>query len=514
MNRFNGFPEVPYGIQWSEGLMLSPQHLQQNERFWQAHMRYLITRANPDYWGVHSLEVDEGQLERGRVVVRSIACVLDDGTPVVLDRLTDAALELDVATDMQDAGSRRRIALVLPTRGDAAAAPGTMNRRFESVAGGSAVDENTGANPVPIARLRPAYRLATGWVPGANLLCGCPLFELERTALGTFRRTPYHPPLTSIAVSGFMKDKALNTRVEAMRDALHMKLRQIAQSAANASTRGADGDSFLTLAARRMSTVLPALDVLALGTDVAPRQLYLALAQTVGALASLDTPPDPPMLPPYDHLDCQPGFDAALTFIEMRLAAIRPMYERLPFEQVGAGEFSRVLPADADGTLLIEVMPAVAQSRTDLEHWFENCTIAQPALLAQLEQRRIPGATAAPVPAVGRHEGLNPAALYYEIRNGAFEFDGAMQSMFVPGQPLTIRGGGRFAGAHAPAAIVLYRAPNRTAPTPRAGGAGHAAEPASTARAQGAVREERGLDAAQPPVKPDGAEHSDGALDH
>lgn len=463
MNRSNGFPEVPYGIQWSEGLMLSPQHLQQNERFWQAHVRYLSARANPDYWGVRSLELDEGLLERGRVVVRSVECVLDDGTPVMLDRQTDAALELDVAGEMQEAGSRRRIALVLPTRGDAAAAPGTMNRRYESVAGGSAVDENTGANPVPIARLKPAFRLATGWVPGANLLCGCPLFELERTALGTFRRTAYHPPLTSIAASGFMKDKALNMRVDAVRDTMHMKLRQIAQAAAAASTRGADGDSYLTLAARRLATVLPALDVLAPGTDVAPRQLYLALAQTAGAVASLDMPPDPPVLPPYDHLDCQAGFDIALSFIEMRLAAIRPMYERLPFEQVGPGEFTRVLPADAGDTLLIEVMPAAAQSRADLEHWFSNCTIAQPSLLQALEQRRIPGATAAPVPAVGRHEGLNPGALYYEIRNSAFEFDGALEPMFAPGQPLAIRGFGRLAGAHAPAAIVLYRAPNRQA---------------------------------------------------
>ncbi|CAB3760458.1 type VI secretion system baseplate subunit TssK [Paraburkholderia solisilvae] len=461
MNRSNGFPEVPYGIQWSEGLMLSPQHLQQNERFWQAHVRYLSARANPDYWGVLSLELDEGLLERGRVVVRSVECVLDDGTPVLLDRQTDAALELDVTGEMQEAGSRRRIALVLPTRGDAAAAPGTMNRRFESVAGGSAVDENTGANPVPIARLKPAFRLATGWAPGANLLCGCPLLELERTVLGTFRRTAYHPPLTSIAASALMKDKALHARVDAVRDTLRMKLRQIAQEAAAASTRGADGDSFLTLAARRLSTVLPALDVLVPGADVAPRQLYLALAQTVGGLASLDMPPDPPVLPPYDHLDCQTGFDIALSFIEMRLAAIRPMYERLPFEQIGPGEFTRALPADAGDTLLIEVMPAAAQSRADLEHWFDNCTIAQPALLQALEQRRIPGATAVPVPAVGRHEGLNPGALYYEIRNSAFEFDGALEPMFAPGRPLAIRGFGRLAGVHAPAAIVLYRAPSR-----------------------------------------------------
>jgi type VI secretion system protein ImpJ len=454
--------DLPYGVQWSEGLLLSPQHLQQNDRFWQAQMRYLIERANPDFAGVRALELDEGLLEKGRVVVRSIECVLDDGTPVLLLKDRDSALELDAAKVLVEAGDRAYISLVLPVRGDAAAAAGSMNRRYASVDGAAAVDENTGTGPVAVARLRPAVRLDPAWTPGANLLTGCRLFELERTALGSFRRTAYHPPLASLAASGFLKERALRPRVEALRDLVRMKLREIAQVGEGTSHDPSTGDPALVMAARCLAMILPSLDVLGLGTDVAPRALYLFLAQATGQIAALDALPDPPVLPPYDHLDCQPGFDTALSFIEAHVQAIRPSFERLPFERdarEGRGEFSRVLPIDVGDTLLIEVVPANAQNRTDLERWMEGCTIGHPQLLEQLDNRRMPGAGASP--ALARHKGLNPAAMYYEIRNEAFDFSDGMRKVFTPGEPLTIRGGGRHAGTHAPAGIVLYRAPNR-----------------------------------------------------
>lgn len=453
--------DLPYGVQWSEGLLLSPQHLQQNDRFWQAQMRYLIEGANPDFVGVRALELDEGLLEQGRVVVRSIECVLDDGTPILLLKDHDSALELDVTKVLAETGDRAHISLVLPVRGEAAAAMGSMNPRYASV-GGSAVDENTGTGSVAVARLRPAVRLDPGWTPGANFLSGCYLFELERIPLGSFRRTAYHPPLASLAASGFMKEKALRARVEALRDLVRMKLREIAQVGEGTSQDPATGDTALVMAARCLAMILPSLDVLGLGADVAPRALYVTLAQATGQIAALDVLPDPPVLPPYDHLDCEPGFDMALSFIETRVRAIRPSFERLPFERdarEGRGKFSRLLPTDAGNTLLIEVVPAAAQNRADLERWMEGCTIGHPQLLEQLDNRRMPGAGASP--ALADRKGLNPAAMYYEIRNEAFDFSDGMRQVFTPGEPLTIRGGGRHADAHAPAGIVLYRAPSR-----------------------------------------------------
>ncbi|MFM0016303.1 type VI secretion system baseplate subunit TssK [Paraburkholderia sediminicola] len=457
MNQSSPPADLPYGLQWSEGLLLSPQHLQQNDRFWHAQLRYLIERANPDFIGVRHLELDEGLLGKGRVTVRALECVLDDGTPVVLDKSRDRALELDVSATLTTTGDRARVALVLPLRGDAAATSGSMNRRYESVPGVAAVDENTGRVPVLVPRLKPVVRLETGWTRGTNLLAGCSLFELERTSLGTYRCTDYLPPLASLAAAEFQRERSLQRRVCALRDSVRMKLREIAQVGEGAFLNAAIGDAFLALAARRLAAILPELDVLGLGADVALRALYLSLARAAGEMAALDPLPDPPVLPPYDHFDCQPGFDAALGFIEDHVTAIRPSFERLPFQRDEGGEFSLRLPLDAGEILLVEVVPSAAQNRADLERWLESCTISHPQLLDPLDSRRMPGASVQPSDA--RRKGLNPTGLYYEIRNAAFDFDNVMRNMFAPGEMLTIRGGGRYAATHAPGGIVLYREP-------------------------------------------------------
>lgn len=474
MTRPTASTDLPYDIQWSEGLLLSPQHLQQSDRFWHARLRYLIGCASPDFVGVHALELDEGLLEKGRVVVRSIECVLDDGTPVQLRRERDKPLELDVSGKLAQAGDRATIALVLPMRGEASAARGSMNRRYESMAGAAAVDENTGMTAVTIARLRPIVRLDAEWTRGANQLAGCPLFELERTPLGAFRRTAYHPPMATLGASAFLRDKALGQRVEALRDAVRLKLREIAQAGETAGADPASGDLSLGMAARRLAMMLPGLDVLGVGGDAAPRDVYLFLAEAAGQVASLDPLPDPPVLPPYDHFDCHAGFDAALGFIEARVAAIRPSFERLPFERDDDGQFSRLLPADSGDVLLVEVVPAAAQTRADIDRWFESCAIAHPTLLDELDSRRMPGAAAALSPV--RRKGMNPAALYYEIRNAAFDFADGKRKAFTAGERLAIRNGSRHARAHAPAAVVLYREPGATQ-TSHAAPRGHERHP-------------------------------------
>jgi type VI secretion system protein ImpJ len=457
MNRSTESADLPYGIQWSEGLLLSPQHLQQSDRFWHAQLRYLIGCANPDFSGVRSLALDDGLLEQGRVVVRSVECVLDDGTPIVFDKTPDAALELDAKALLPAPGMRARISLVLPLRSDTAATAGSMNRRYESVAGGTAVDENTGRNEVAIARLRPAIRLDGNWTPGANRLAGCELLELECTSSGTYCCTAYHPPMASLAASAFLQKQALRGRFDALRDLVRMRLREIAQAGEGGMTAAGMGDPLLALAARSLAAILPGLDVLGCGADVAPRVLYAELARAAGTIAALDPLPDPPVLPPYLHRDCYPGFNAALTFIETRVKAIRPSFQRLPFERDETGAFVRELPSDASEMLLIEVTPAAAQTREDLERWFESCSIAHPRLLEQLDSRRIPGARAQP--ALANRKGMNPAALYYEIHNAAFDFGDGLSNVFAPGEPLTIRGSGPNAAVHAPAGIVLYFEP-------------------------------------------------------
>lgn len=50
-----GLPDM---VPWSEGMLLSPQHLQQNDLYWQEQLRFRLQQALPHGWGLLLLELD------------------------------------------------------------------------------------------------------------------------------------------------------------------------------------------------------------------------------------------------------------------------------------------------------------------------------------------------------------------------------------------------------------------------------------------------------------------------
>src|SRR5574342_983532 len=70
---------------WSEGMLLSPQHLQSLDRHHEALVSARVGAVSPDDWGVLSLEIDAAALAAGQVRLARFAGVLPDGLPVDLD---------------------------------------------------------------------------------------------------------------------------------------------------------------------------------------------------------------------------------------------------------------------------------------------------------------------------------------------------------------------------------------------------------------------------------------------
>lgn len=65
---------------WQEGMLLRPQHFQQNDRYYDNQMKsrtQLLGRYN---WGFLSLEIDLQFLNMGKLVVSQASGVLPDGT--------------------------------------------------------------------------------------------------------------------------------------------------------------------------------------------------------------------------------------------------------------------------------------------------------------------------------------------------------------------------------------------------------------------------------------------------
>ena len=68
-------------VVWSEGLFLRPQHLQQQDRYFE---RYVETRCHAlrsNSWGLTELEVERDLLAIGQLGLTRAAGVFPDGTP-------------------------------------------------------------------------------------------------------------------------------------------------------------------------------------------------------------------------------------------------------------------------------------------------------------------------------------------------------------------------------------------------------------------------------------------------
>src|SRR5271155_2368789 len=69
-------------VVWGEGLFLQPQHLQQQERYFERLVRTSTGGLRPFAWGLTQLELDSDLLTLGKFAGRSAAGILPGGHAV------------------------------------------------------------------------------------------------------------------------------------------------------------------------------------------------------------------------------------------------------------------------------------------------------------------------------------------------------------------------------------------------------------------------------------------------
>jgi type VI secretion system protein ImpJ len=69
-------------VVWSEGMFMSPHHLQQQDLYHENLLDLRLAAVEPYPWGVASVEFDMEALRAGRVQLRQFSGVLPDGMPL------------------------------------------------------------------------------------------------------------------------------------------------------------------------------------------------------------------------------------------------------------------------------------------------------------------------------------------------------------------------------------------------------------------------------------------------
>ncbi|GAB2182340.1 type VI secretion system baseplate subunit TssK [Denitratisoma sp. agr-D3] len=452
---------ISNALQWSEGMLLSPQHFQQNDIYWHQQLWHRIASLQPNFWGVIDFSLVQVELQAGTVRVERLHAIFPDGLAV------QCPLGCDIApfnlNDPQIAWNdqrRLKLHLCVPIRTDAAASSNSDIRRFDSLPVHPTKDENTGDGTVEVGRLAPRLELLPESKVSGKYV-SFPLLEVSKEAGNRFVLTDFHPPLLRISAAAFLEKRGLQELLPQLVRALRDKAKELI------GDRRADDDEAQTYAnpeakfqlhsARMLTSALPPFEILVAAGCAHPFDLYLALAHIVGQAAAITADPMPPLLPTYLHNDALPAFRAAIDFLEERISRLQVATESIYFQKnVSESAFTCQLPNDllAD-KLLIELKPGNAQTSKALTEWLNQARIASEELMPTLAARRLPGAQLKALePSQVRSGQFRPDALLFEISNEAIDLENRRLPLFHRGSKLRIQG---LHGGDAPANIVLHR---------------------------------------------------------
>jgi type VI secretion system protein ImpJ len=324
-------------VLWTKGVLLSPQHLQMQDRFLEEQLEFRLSALTFCPWGFSRLEIDREALEGGVLSLTDAAGLFADGLPFDIPAsepgpapkpLEDhwgpdqKSLELHLAVPEYRAGGQN-VSMTKPDRGTRYRAEAVLRR-----------DENNGLNEKPIQVARSNFRiLAAGEsLDGSSTL---PLARVVRTSSGAFELDPtFVPPLLSVSASEQLLTIArrLVELLSAKSSALGGARRQRHQSLADFGIT--DVADFWLL--YTVNTHLPVFRHLYETRRVHPSELYAEMLALAGALSTFSPTVDARELPAYDHsalADCFMALDERLRELLETVVAAR--HVSLPLKSTG-----------------------------------------------------------------------------------------------------------------------------------------------------------------------------------
>jgi len=329
---------------WRDGLFMMPQHFQLFDQHHEDLLERRLSALEPHGYGVASMDLDGEALLRGMFRLKSLTAVLPDGLWVELGG--DQALkELTVMAQGALVGGGKKSAIYLGV-------PSSAGRGTSTFLG----DANSrGARFVRTTRFATdAYGLAEDTEvelvrPNAQLLLGSEdrsqyvtikLCELELSETGAIVVSDgYVPPLLSIAANAWLTS-ALSKLVSALgakQSALASRYR--GRSTALVEFGPVDMVTFWYL--QTINAALPRLVHLAQKGRVHPEQVYLALSELHGALATFEPARAAREVPPYVHDAPVACFAPLFTQLhEMANLVLSQQYKSIPLEQPQPGLFA------------------------------------------------------------------------------------------------------------------------------------------------------------------------------
>jgi type VI secretion system protein ImpJ len=434
-------PPAPH-IQWHEGMLLSPQHFQQESARVDALIAWQHLAVHPLGWGVRHLDIDTSLLVNGLVRVRSLEAVMPDGMAVTWP--TPQAGGPDLALDLTPLAAQleaQELPIYLTVGRARSQRVSAQPARLRGILGEPVEDEISEALPVDIPRAVPNLALAIGPRPSSAYLC-LKLMTVRKDN-EVFKRGGYVPALLEVP-----PDCEIRQRAQALAAQIRSKAAFLVKQTADPSSRIEDRLAMLEGKARLGSLVaaLPVLEALLRGPAVPPFALYLALCAQLGPLATLRPGAVPLLPPPWVHDDPSAAIGPVLDALEDLAGEVSQEWRTTVFGFDGEA-FALPLDAASPGSRL--VVGVRGQPERDLVAWMSGAVIGSRTVWSALSDRRVLGA------ARRRIEDAPELGLRSSAGYTLFAIEVA-ESFIVAGQPLVISNANETSAMQRPHEMVLF----------------------------------------------------------
>jgi type VI secretion system protein ImpJ len=428
--------QIPEAIQWHEGMLLAPQHLQQLSHRNESLVHYHLHTIAPFFWGVRHLEIDEALLTTGIFRVLKLEAVMPDGL-VVSHRAGDGpSLQIPLQNVQHQPAT---IHLAVPARSPRAT-KGDLPR-YHSVEGEPVADESTGDGEITIPRLKPQLSLRIEERPSAKFV-SFPLAKVQYKN-EAFGLTEFVPPSTIIPIDSPIWKMCSLTAAKIRERALFLSEQVRSPASATRIPLMLETKNKI----QNMVSGLPQFEAV-LNTGIAhPYELYKAFCLLAGNLAGLGYSMVPPVFSKYNHNDLYASFnqlqDFAFTMME---EGIPESYLAIPLQLVKK-TFSVVFDGEwKDRRLFLAMRGQTGMSEKDVVAWGEQCRIGSESIMRSMRDKRILGAERQ---LIQSYESLVPA-------RGVILFSLEYDTQFIKSdEVLQVVNDSEGAGVH-PAEIILY----------------------------------------------------------
>lgn len=337
----------PQRVVWTEGMLVSPQHMQQQDLYHERLLDERVAALAPYRWGVVASEVDAGALGSDQLRLTKFVGVLPDGTYVAFEAgdpecppgrpigahfpPTQPALEVFLGLPKE----REGVPSIMPEQdGASGGATSTKAARARFRSASRQVSDLTGnAGDLNMGFAHRNTAILFGDEPREDFDT-VKVAEIVRDGRGAllFNET-YIPPTMRIDSAPFLMGGVRRLLALMMTKQRSLAGDRRERDGAIIEFNSADVTRFVQLAT--INSAIPLLTYATTNGEITPNQLYLLLAQVAGQLATFSNLVDPSKLPLFVYTDLRATFEELFARVTALLqTTIRDAYMVVPMEVV------------------------------------------------------------------------------------------------------------------------------------------------------------------------------------